>query len=130
MPVAVGERTDEATGQRWITADVVLAPLAGGDYVIDVELVEASKSQRVLSAIQAVSHPAKPCKPTDQKGLSSATDKAVADMSQLVTKARKVAPEFGRTIDEKMFLLGYVTGIVRFTATRSVFPPSSCQSPS
>jgi hypothetical protein len=54
VPVAVGERTDDATGQRWITADVVLAPLAGGDYVIEVELVEASKSQRVLSAIRVV----------------------------------------------------------------------------
>jgi CheY-like chemotaxis protein len=73
--------------------------------------------ERVLSAIQAVSQPAKPCQPDDPKGLSSATDKAVADMSQLVAKARKAAPEFGKTVDEKMFLLGYVTGIVRFAAT-------------
>jgi CheY-like chemotaxis protein len=75
--------------------------------------------ERVLSAIHAVSQPAKPCQPDDPKGLSSATDKAVADMSELVGKARKAAPEFGKSVDEKMFLLGYVTGIVRFTATSS-----------
>jgi CheY-like chemotaxis protein len=73
--------------------------------------------ERVLNAIHAVSQPAKPSEAGEQKKLSSATDKAVADMSQLVAKARKAAPEFGRSLDEKMFLFGYVTGIVRFTAT-------------
>lgn len=34
LPVRVGEKTD-AAGQRWITADVVLAPLAAGDYAIE-----------------------------------------------------------------------------------------------
>jgi hypothetical protein len=55
--------------------------------------------------------------PADWQGLSSATDKAVAAMSELVAKARKAAPDFGKSADEKMFLLGYVAGIVRFTAT-------------
>jgi VWFA-related protein len=54
VPVTVGERLDEATGQRWITADVVLAPLAGGDYGIEVEVVGASNSQRIISAIRVV----------------------------------------------------------------------------
>jgi len=54
VPVAVGERLDEATGQRWITADVVLAPLAGGDYGIEVEVVGPSQSQRIVSAIRVV----------------------------------------------------------------------------
>ena len=54
VPVTVGERLDEATGQRWITADVVLAPLAGGDYAIEVEVVGASRSQRIISAIRVV----------------------------------------------------------------------------
>lgn len=54
IPVAVGERTDDAAGQRWITADVVLAPLAGGDYAIEVELVDPAKSQRILSAFRVV----------------------------------------------------------------------------
>ena len=54
LPVTVGERTDDATGQRWITADVVLAPLAGGDYAVEVELTGPTKSQRVISAIRVV----------------------------------------------------------------------------
>jgi hypothetical protein len=54
LPVTVGERLDDATGQRWITADVVLAPLAGGDYAIEIEVVGASKTQKVISAIRVV----------------------------------------------------------------------------
>ena len=42
------------TGQRWITADVVLAPLAGGDYAIEVEVVSAGKTDKVISAIRVV----------------------------------------------------------------------------
>ena len=72
---------------------------------------------RVLNAIHAVSQPPKPCGPAEQTKLTSATDKAVAEMSELVAKARKAAPDFGKTPDEKMFLLGYVTGLVRFAAT-------------
>src|SRR5690606_7977632 len=34
VPVRAGEKTD-AAGQRWITADVALAPLAAGDYAIE-----------------------------------------------------------------------------------------------
>ena len=54
LPVTVSERVDEATGQRWITADVVLAPLAGGDYAIEIEVLGAAKSQRLISAIRVV----------------------------------------------------------------------------
>jgi hypothetical protein len=54
VPVIVGERLDEATGQRWITADVVLAALSGGDYAIEIEVVGVGKSQRVVSAIRLV----------------------------------------------------------------------------
>lgn len=54
VPVTVGERRDDAASQRWITADVVLAPLAGGDYAIEIEIIQASKSDRVLSAIRVV----------------------------------------------------------------------------
>jgi hypothetical protein len=35
VPVSVSERTD-ITGQRWIVGDLVLAPLAAGDYVIEL----------------------------------------------------------------------------------------------
>jgi VWFA-related protein len=54
LPVTVAERLDDATGQRWITADLVLAPLAGGDYAIEVEVVGAGKTQRIVSAIRVV----------------------------------------------------------------------------
>ncbi len=54
LPVTVGERLDDATGQRWVTADVVLAPLAGGDYAIEIEVVGAGKTQKVISAIRVV----------------------------------------------------------------------------
>ncbi|MGE5147976.1 MAG: hypothetical protein ACM3N5_14580, partial [Candidatus Eiseniibacteriota bacterium] len=73
--------------------------------------------ERVLNAIHAVSQPPKPCGPAEQAQLTTATDKTVAEMSQLVAKARKAAPDFGKTADEKMFLFGYVTGLVRFAAT-------------
>jgi VWFA-related protein len=54
VPVTVGERTDEASGQRWITGDVVLSPLADGDYVVEVTLRSGTESQKVLSAIRVV----------------------------------------------------------------------------
>ena len=54
LPVTVAERVDDASGQRWITAEVVLAPLAGGDYAIEVEVVGAGKTQKVVSAIRVV----------------------------------------------------------------------------
>ena len=37
VPVATGERTEGASGQRWLTADLTLAPLGAGDYVRRVE---------------------------------------------------------------------------------------------
>jgi hypothetical protein len=36
VPVRVTERTDAASGLRWIVAEATLAPLAPGDYAIDV----------------------------------------------------------------------------------------------
>jgi VWFA-related protein len=54
VPVVVGERLDDATGQRWITADLALAALSGGDYAIEVEIVGTGKSQRIVSAIRVV----------------------------------------------------------------------------
>ena len=34
--VAVSERTDERSGQRYLQADATLAPLAQGEYVLEV----------------------------------------------------------------------------------------------
>jgi VWFA-related protein len=54
VPVVVAERVDDATGQRWITADLVLAALAGGDYAVEIEVVEGGKTQKIISAIRVV----------------------------------------------------------------------------
>ena len=54
VPVTVGERMDEPTGQRWITADLALAALSGGDYAIEIEVIGSDKSQRIVSAIRVV----------------------------------------------------------------------------
>jgi hypothetical protein len=51
VPVAVTERTDAATGQRWITADVTLAPLSAGDYIVEFTL-EGAVEPRVTAAIR------------------------------------------------------------------------------
>ena len=36
VPVAVSERLDAAEGERWIVADITLAPLAPGDYAVEI----------------------------------------------------------------------------------------------
>jgi VWFA-related protein len=55
VPVTTGERLDEATGQRWITADVTLAALAAGDYAIEVAIQgtpEEKKEERTIVGIR------------------------------------------------------------------------------
>jgi len=54
VPVTVSERVDEASGQRWITADVTLSPLGSGDYAIEVVMQGTAGEQRVLTAIRVV----------------------------------------------------------------------------
>jgi VWFA-related protein len=54
IPVTVGERTDARTGQRWLTADLILAPLGAGDYAIEVVTVGAGEERRVFTAIRVV----------------------------------------------------------------------------
>lgn len=46
------------------------------------------------------------------KALSSETDATVRDISGLIKRARKLAqPDFGMTVQEKLYLLGYVVGV-------------------
>ena len=52
VPVVTGERTDAATGQRWLTADITLAPLGPGDYVIELSSIKGSETQKSLVAIR------------------------------------------------------------------------------
>jgi VWFA-related protein len=52
VPVVTSERTDAATGQRWLTADITLAPLGPGDYVVELATVKGSETQKSLVAIR------------------------------------------------------------------------------
>ena len=52
IPVAIGERTDAQTGQRWVTADIILAPLSAGDYAVELTRGEAGAQQKVVTAIR------------------------------------------------------------------------------
>jgi VWFA-related protein len=52
IPVTTGERTDAASGQRWLTADITLAPLGPGDYVISLTTTEPNQNAQRLVAIR------------------------------------------------------------------------------
>lgn len=52
VPVAMGERTDAAAGQRWLTADVTLASLAMGDYVVELTFEAGGAPQQTVTAIR------------------------------------------------------------------------------
>ena len=43
VPVQVSERIDAAEGTRWIIADITLAPLAPGDYAVEITAEGASQ---------------------------------------------------------------------------------------
>jgi VWFA-related protein len=52
IPVTTGERTDATTGQRWLIADVTLAPLGAGDYAIEFTVLRAGEPTKILKAIR------------------------------------------------------------------------------
>ena len=52
VPVAASERTDAASGQRWLVADITLAPLGPGDYVVELSTVKGSTTHKSLVAIR------------------------------------------------------------------------------
>jgi VWFA-related protein len=49
VPIHVGEKIDSETGQRWITGELALAPLAAGDYAIEQA---PDGMQKVITAIR------------------------------------------------------------------------------
>ncbi len=51
VPVTVGERADAETNQRWLTADVSLAPLAPSDYLVEL-VVQGASEQRTLVPVR------------------------------------------------------------------------------
>jgi hypothetical protein len=52
IPVTVGERTEAAGSQQWLTADVTLAPLGVGDYIIELTSTVGAEQRRTLVAIR------------------------------------------------------------------------------
>lgn len=52
VPVVTGERTDAATGQRWLTADITLAPLGAADYVVELTVTQGAEQKKTLVAIR------------------------------------------------------------------------------
>jgi VWFA-related protein len=52
IPVTMGERTDAQSGQRWMTAEVILAALGASDYVIEITSGPAESQQKVMTAIR------------------------------------------------------------------------------
>jgi VWFA-related protein len=52
IPVTVGERTDDQTGQHWLTADITLAALAAADYALEVGMTSGAGEQKVVTAIR------------------------------------------------------------------------------
>jgi len=50
VPVQVTDRQDSSGEFRWIVADATLAPLAAGDYAVDVRLDDA----KVVTAFKVV----------------------------------------------------------------------------
>ena len=48
VPVTVGERTDAASGQRWLIADLTLAPLGPGDYVVELSTARGTTTHQTL----------------------------------------------------------------------------------
>ena len=51
IPVTMGEKVDE-DGQRWLTADAVLAPLAAGEYLVELSVAGGGGERQVLTAIR------------------------------------------------------------------------------
>jgi hypothetical protein len=51
IPVTTGERTDPSTGQRWLTADLTLAPLGAGVYAIELTVQRGGAPVKILKAI-------------------------------------------------------------------------------
>ena len=53
VPVTIGERTDQPSGQHWLTADITLAPLGAGDYAVELSHEASGGVQHtVITAIR------------------------------------------------------------------------------
>jgi len=79
---------------------------------------EKDRQRRLATLRTASKVPQSVIDDEDAEGLSSETDEQVAEMTKFINKAREIAKDsFGRTREEKLFLLGYVSGIVNYWGT-------------
>jgi hypothetical protein len=53
VPIAASPM-DEADGSRWLSAQATLAPLAPGDYLIEITATAGGTQQRTLTAFRVV----------------------------------------------------------------------------
>jgi hypothetical protein len=49
VPVTTSDRLEAESGQRWVTADLNLAALSPGDYVLEVTLKGATETQSLIA---------------------------------------------------------------------------------
>jgi hypothetical protein len=54
VPVAISERVDAESGQRWLVGDITLAALAAGDYGVELTATTAAGEKKVVTAIRVV----------------------------------------------------------------------------
>ena len=52
VPVTVSERMDASRSQRWLVADITLAPLGAGDYVVELTTTGGAQQKKPLVAIR------------------------------------------------------------------------------
>jgi hypothetical protein len=52
VPVAISDRTDAATGERWMVADIALAALGAGDYVVELRASSGTTERKSMTAIR------------------------------------------------------------------------------
>ena len=52
VPVRVAQRTDEGSGQAWLTADIALAALASGDYAAELTVTRGVETRQIVAAFR------------------------------------------------------------------------------
>lgn len=52
IPVKVAQRVDDSTGQHWLTAEIILAALAPGDYAVELSSSAGGTIRQVVTAFR------------------------------------------------------------------------------
>jgi VWFA-related protein len=54
LSIAITERRDDESGRRWLVADVALAPLAAGDFVLALSAERSAAREEILTAFRVL----------------------------------------------------------------------------